>query len=130
MAFAGGALPGPLGLSATGPSPDAVTLSAQRLACVAQDIAVLRFRLSQLNNVDWNSTAATAFRHSLADADARFVMVDQQIGTAVELLGNYAAYLRAVADAVTCGVPRWEDYPGIGPSWGGNMGMIRVWDRL
>ncbi|WP_449374307.1 hypothetical protein [Arthrobacter psychrolactophilus] len=130
MAFTGGALPGPLGLSAAGPSPDAVTLSAQRLACVAQDIAGLRFRLSQLNNVDWNSTAASAFRHSLDDADTRFVMVDQQIGKAVELLGSYATYIRAAAEAVTCGVPRWEIYPGIGPSWGGHMGMIRVWDRL
>lgn len=130
MEFSGGLAPGLPGGSAPGPSADAVGFVAQRLASVAQDLVVLRFRMAQLNSVDWNSAAAAAFRRSLADADARFAIADQQIWKAVELLGSYTAYLRASADAVTCGVPRWEEYPGIGPSWNGNMGMSRVWTHF
>ncbi|WP_425865079.1 hypothetical protein [Arthrobacter sp. TWP1-1] len=130
MGYPGGTILGPPGVAAAGPSAEAVVVVAQRLAGVAQEIQALRFRMAQLDGVDWNSVAAAAFRTSLADVDATFNRTGKQIGTAVDLLGSYASYLRAAADPVTGGDVRWGAYPGIGPSWGGNLGMSRVWTHF
>ena len=121
---------GPIGLAAAaGPSADAVFVVAQRLAAVVLDLEALRLRLAQLDGVDWNSTAAAAFRTSLAEGDAAFTMVRKQIETAVERVSSYGAYLRATADATTCGNENWRSNPGIGAGWDGNLGMSRVWPR-
>ncbi len=130
MGYPEGTILGLPGAASAGPSAEAVVVVAQRLAGVAKEIQALRFRMAQLDGVDWNSAAAAAFRTWLADVDDTFVRTGNQIGTAVDLLGSYASYLRAAADAVTCGDVRWSAYPGIGPSWGGNMGMSRVWKHF
>ncbi|SEE92445.1 hypothetical protein SAMN04489740_3123 [Arthrobacter alpinus] len=130
MGYPGGFAPGPLGVATAGPSADAVVVVAQRLAGVAQELDALRLRTAQLDGVDWHSVAAEAFRKSLDDVDFRFINASKQIGTAVELLGNYAEYLRAAADPVAGGEVCWRANPGIGPGWGGNLGTSRVWPRF
>jgi hypothetical protein len=118
MGYPGGFAPGPPGAAAAGPPADAVAVVAQRLAGVAQELDALRLMTAQLDGVDWHSAAAEEFRKSLADLDFRFSSASRQIGTAVDLLGSYAAYLRSAADPVIGGDVCWRVNPGVGPFLG------------
>lgn len=130
MSYAEGLGLGPIGIAAAaGPSADAVFGVVQRLAAVVQDLEALRLQLAQLDGVDWNSTAAAAFRASLAEGDVAFTTARKQVETAVDRVSSYGSYLRATADATTCGDENWRGNPGIGAGWDGNLGMSRVWPR-
>ncbi|MFQ4148737.1 hypothetical protein AAGW05_08585 [Arthrobacter sp. LAPM80] len=116
--------------AAAGPPADAVSVVAQRLAGVAQELQALQGDLRRLDSVDWNSAAAAAFRTSLAEEDAAFTSTRRQVEAAVDALTGYCMYLRAAADPSGGAGATWRENPGIGPGWGGALGMGRAWQQF
>jgi pyridoxal biosynthesis lyase PdxS len=105
-------------------------MAVQRLAVAGQDLQALRLELARLDGVDWHSTAAAAFRTSLADGDAAFLAAGRALGTAVDRLSSYGMYLRTAGDAGTCANPNLQMNPGIGIGWGGNVDTSGVWSNF
>ncbi|WP_343318896.1 hypothetical protein AAFM46_00375 [Arthrobacter sp. TMP15] len=118
---AAGSKAGPSAIA--GPSAESVLVLAERLSGVAAELQRLRLQLCALDSVDWNSVAATAFRKSLAEADADFVAVGQRTEAAATAAASYGMYLRSVADSPAGSDAIWQLNPGIAPTWSGNSGL-------
>ncbi|WP_133162978.1 hypothetical protein [Arthrobacter glacialis] len=108
------------GAARGGPSAEAVSAVAQRLAGIAGELEGLRLQLGRLNAMDWRSPAAAAFRDSLADRNLALSAVARDVTAAVASLGSYALSLPAVP-------PRPGDGPGMGVPSPGMQGFGMAW---